>query len=97
MEAFPELINVVDSNIQFRREDVRGDSLPLLGCAVHTEEDISLSIELYRKPTHTDQYLPFDSHHPLEHMLGVIRTLNRHQQPTSDPNNLETQSSEVSL
>ena len=51
MEAFPELINVVDSNIQFTREDVRGDSLPLLGCAVHTEEDMSLNIELYRKPT----------------------------------------------
>ena len=46
-------------NIKFTQEDVRGDSLPFLDCAVHTEEDRSLTVEVYRKPTHTDQYLLF--------------------------------------
>ena len=77
VEAFAEHINAVDNNIKFTQEDVRGDGLPLLYCTVHTEEDRSLNIEVYRKPTHTDQYLLFDSHHPLEHKLGVIRTLNQ--------------------
>ena len=30
---------------------------------------------MYRKPTPTDHYLQFGSHHPLVHKLGVIRTL----------------------
>lgn len=37
-----------------------------------------LQVKEYRKPTHINRYLPFDSHHPLEQKLGVIRTL-QHQ------------------
>ena len=46
-----------------------------MDCAAKMEDDRNLSIEVYRKPTHTDQYLRFDSHHPLEHKLWVIKTL----------------------
>ncbi|KAM4589401.1 uncharacterized protein V3H82_003528 isoform 2-T2 [Fundulus diaphanus] len=75
VEAFTRHINSVDNNIKFTREDANDNKLPFLDCLVNVEGDGNLNIEVYRKPTHTDQYLLFDSHHPLEHKLSVIRTL----------------------
>ena len=37
-----------------------------------------MEFSVYRKPTHTDQYLQFDSHQPLKHKLGVGSTLKHH-------------------
>lgn len=75
MQAFTEHINSVDRNIKLTKEDVNDNSLPFLDCVVQRRKDRRLHIGVYRKPTHTDQYLLFDSHHPLEHKLSVIRTL----------------------
>ena len=38
-------------------------------------EDGTLKLKVFRKATHTDHYLQYTSHQPLEHKLGVIRTL----------------------
>ncbi|XP_060781028.1 uncharacterized protein LOC132888964 [Neoarius graeffei] len=80
VEAFSKHVNAVDININFTREDISGNNLAFLDCDVHIRQDRSLSIEVYRKLTHTDQYLLFDSHHPLEHKLGVISTLQHRAQ-----------------
>ena len=43
---------------------------------------------MYRKPTHTDQYPSFKSHHPLEHKVSAIRILtHRKEFAITDPEN----------
>ena len=77
-DPFFKFINSVDPNIKFTQEECCDNKLAFLDCLVHHESNGSLSSTVYRKPTHTDHYLQFNSHHPLIHKLGVIRTLNYH-------------------
>ncbi len=47
----------------------------MLDMLITRKTDGSLKFSVYRKPTHTDQYLQFESHQPMEHKMGIIRTL----------------------
>ena len=75
-QGFLQHINSVDPAIRFTVEDNKEDgSIPFLDTIVKPEADGSLSISVYRKPTHTDQYLQWDSHHHLSAKFSVIQTL----------------------
>ena len=57
-------------------EDNKEDgSIPFLDTIVKPEVDGRLSITVYTKPTHTDQYLQWDSHPHLSAKFSVIHTL----------------------
>ena len=75
-QGFLQHINSVDPAIMFTVEDNKEDgSIPFLDTFVKPEADGTLSITVYRKCTHTDQYLQWDSHHHLSAKFSVIHTL----------------------
>jgi len=73
-----EHINSIDKtgSIKFTFEEEKDNSIAFLDTMIMKRPDNSVKLIVYRKKTHTDQYLHFDSHHPLHQKLGVIRTLN---------------------
>ena len=48
--------------------------LPYLDSMIH-RSDRKLTTTVYRKPTHTDRYLPYDSHHPRSAKCSVVASL----------------------
>ena len=75
VNSFHSHLNSIDNNIQFTVEKELDGQLPFLDILLIREEDGSVSTSVYRKTTHTDQYLNFESHHPVAHKRAVVRTL----------------------
>ena len=51
------------------------NKLAFLGSEVLRESDSRLAISEYRKPTHTDRYLAYDSRHPQSVKRGIVKCL----------------------
>jgi len=62
-------------SIKFTYEEESNGKTPFLDLLFRRQPDGAVSTEVYRKPMHTDQYLHFRSHHPINHKTGVMRTL----------------------
>ena len=77
-QALTDHLNQADPTniINFTHEEQAEGKIPFLDTLICRKEDGSVKLQVYRKKTHTDQYLNFTSQHPLrQKKLGVIRTL----------------------
>ena len=61
--------------IKFTFEKGNRGKIPFLDTLIVRKPYGSVKLLVCRKATHTDQYLYFDSHYPLQHKLGVVYTL----------------------
>ena len=76
-------LNSISPSITFTVEEETEGRLPFLDSLVTRERDGTLKVGVYRKDTHTDRYLPFDSHHPTHVKRGVVRSLVRRAEDVS--------------
>ena len=75
-KEFLRHINTLDPSIKFTVEKPKDDgSIPFLDTIITPETDGTFTIGIYRKPTHTDLYLPCDRNHNLASKYSVVNTL----------------------
>ena len=76
VSSFHNSLNSVDPHT-FTIEYQSNKQLSSLDTLVSCDSG-KLSVDVYRKPTHTDGYLDFDSHHDKKHKISAAATL-RHR------------------
>ena len=71
---FQERINNWHPNLKFTLEIETNQQLPFLDVLVIKKAN-QFETTIYRKPTHTDLYMLYDSNQPRRYKLGLIKTL----------------------
>ena len=69
VNEFHSHLNSIDPHLQFTIELDQNQRLPFLD-TITTRSNGRVTVDIYRKPTHTDKYLHYDSHHPIQHKLS---------------------------
>jgi len=67
-------LNGIEIRIQFTLEVEKEEFLPFLDVGILKKEG-KLVTKIYRKPTHTQQYIHWGSNHPKNMLLGVLKGL----------------------
>jgi len=92
VHSFFNHINRIESSISFTMElEDPQKSIAFLDVLVTRCDDGSFSSAVFRKATHTDRYLSFNSHHPKCHKRSVVRTLSKRATDISSSKSLATQ------
>jgi hypothetical protein len=75
LEKFFQHLNDISKDIKFTMELEENGSIPFLDVLINMREDGNLGHTVYRKNTHTENYLHASSHHHPTQKLGVLNTL----------------------
>ena len=74
LHNFHQHLNQQNPAIQFTIEEEADRKIPFLDVLV-TRDGNRLKISVYQKPTHTDRYIKYNSHHHPRVLRGVIQCL----------------------
>ena len=74
VQEFHDHLNSVAANIQFTKEVEQANKRSFLDTTT-TRVRGRVQVSVYRKPTHPDKYLDYNSHHPSQHKRSVVNTL----------------------
>ena len=83
VNGFLQHLNSQQPTIRFTMEIEKDNTIPFLDTTVTWDSDGLLNTTVYRKSTHTDQYLAYDSHNPQSVKRGIVKRLYYGTEPTS--------------
>ena len=78
VDNFLTHLNSLHPRIKFTTELMQNRTIAFLDTEIMIKSDNTINIKVYRKPTHTDQYLAYTSNHHIKQKLGIISTF-RHR------------------
>ena len=81
VDGFLQHLNSQPPTIRFTMEIEKDNTVPFLDTSVSRDSNGLLTTRVYRKPTHTDQYLAYDSHHPQSVKRGIVVSIRPSQTP----------------
>jgi hypothetical protein len=82
--SFLDFLNSIHEKIKWTHETEVNRRIDMLDLTILRQQDGTLHFDVYRKPTHTNQHIAWDSDQPLAHKGATIRALTRraHHIPT---------------
>ena len=92
VSTFHDDLNSIDPHISFTIEHETDGQIAFLDTLISRNSG-TITTNVYRKPTHTDKYLDFKSHHDKKHKISTAATLLH--RATRTPNTVEGKASET--
>ena len=74
VNSFHTTLNPIDPHISFPIKEESDRQIAFLDTLVSLKDN-TITIDVYRKATHTERYLDFSSHHGKRHMISTAETL----------------------